>query len=156
MKEISNTKLLVSLHQASFGSANMQIFDTSTKGKARRIYSFEETRGPSTLVNIDDEITIIFLFFFRCIGIRRYCIQLSQKSPRSNLFEEQSYHLFKIENIPSPNKAAVKLCRKSRWHDQFTFDGGNTTISISIQSLFSIQNLGLVFLITFCDFEKSI
>ena len=44
VKEVSNTKLLVSLHQGK-RSAKMEFFDTSKKGKARRVYSFEETFG---------------------------------------------------------------------------------------------------------------
>ena len=44
VKEISNTKLLVSL-QHDYFSFHMGIFDLSKKGKARKIYTFEETKG---------------------------------------------------------------------------------------------------------------
>ena len=42
VKEISSTGLLVSLHHCNDTSANMSVFDISKKGKARKIYSFEE------------------------------------------------------------------------------------------------------------------
>lgn len=48
MKEILNTSLLVSLHHSTGDSANMEIFDISRKGKARKLYSFEEVVGGNT------------------------------------------------------------------------------------------------------------
>ena len=44
VKEIPNTRLLVSLNHKYNQSANMAIFDISKK-VAKRIYSFEETSG---------------------------------------------------------------------------------------------------------------
>ncbi len=45
VKEIPNTKLLVSLHHYFAKSANMEIFDISKKGKANKIYSLGEVSG---------------------------------------------------------------------------------------------------------------
>ena len=44
MREIPNTKLLVSLNHNQAKSANMVIFDISQKA-AKKIYSFEEVFG---------------------------------------------------------------------------------------------------------------
>lgn len=44
VREIPNTKLLVSLSHSFFTSANMEIFDISKK-TPRKIYSFEEVFG---------------------------------------------------------------------------------------------------------------
>ena len=45
VKELSNTKLLVSLHHNFNVSANMVIYDISKKKKPNRVYSFEEVFG---------------------------------------------------------------------------------------------------------------
>ena len=45
VKEIPNTKLLVSLHHNWENSANMEILDISKKGQAKKIYSLEEVSG---------------------------------------------------------------------------------------------------------------
>ena len=45
MREIPNTRLLISLFHAYNMSANLEIFDISQKEKARRVYSFEEAFG---------------------------------------------------------------------------------------------------------------
>ena len=45
VKEISNTKLVVSQHHRWNTSAKMEIFDLSKKGRAMKIRSFEEIRG---------------------------------------------------------------------------------------------------------------
>lgn len=47
LKEIPNTKLLVSLHRHWQNSANMEIFDIAKKRKVNKIYSFEEIYGSS-------------------------------------------------------------------------------------------------------------
>lgn len=44
-KEIANTKLLVSLHSNHYNYANMEIFDISQRGRARKIYAFEGAYG---------------------------------------------------------------------------------------------------------------
>ena len=45
MKEISNTKLLVSANHCWKTSANLEVFDVSRQGQAKKIYSFEEVSG---------------------------------------------------------------------------------------------------------------
>ena len=42
MKEIPNTKLLVSLYHNCLESANMAVFDISKKDQIKEIYSLEE------------------------------------------------------------------------------------------------------------------
>lgn len=52
LKEIPNTKLLVSLQHFWRTSAVLEIFDVSRKGIANKIYSFEEVieGGPKILL----------------------------------------------------------------------------------------------------------
>mgnify|MGYP000880086214 FL=1 len=45
MKEIPNTKLLVSLHHNYENSANMSIFDISKKDQIKEIFSLGEVSG---------------------------------------------------------------------------------------------------------------
>lgn len=45
LKEIPNSRFVVSLNHCWDKSASMMIFDISQKGKAKEIYSFEEIRG---------------------------------------------------------------------------------------------------------------
>ena len=49
VKEIQNTRYLVSLHHSYFKSANMEIFDISKKGQAKKIYTPETVFGGNTL-----------------------------------------------------------------------------------------------------------
>lgn len=51
VKEILNTRLLVSLHHCWNRSANMEIFEVSQKGKARKVYSFEEIKGGNNQIS---------------------------------------------------------------------------------------------------------
>lgn len=48
VKEIPETGLLVSIHHAFSIGANLQIYDISQKGKAQKVYSFEEVRGSNS------------------------------------------------------------------------------------------------------------
>ena len=52
MKEIPNTKLIVSLHNGYYQSANMSVFDISKNDQIKEIYSVGEVLGS----------IIIFLF----------------------------------------------------------------------------------------------
>ena len=45
MKEIANTGFLVSVQHYPDWSANLEVFDVSRKGQAKKIYSFEEVSG---------------------------------------------------------------------------------------------------------------
>ena len=57
MKEITNAKLLVSVHHSWNKSASLKVFDVSRKGQVRKIYSFEEVPG--------GKIIVIFLIIHR-------------------------------------------------------------------------------------------
>ena len=50
VKEIPNTKLLVSLHHDYDNSANMAVFDISTKDQIKEIYSLDEVSGGSIII----------------------------------------------------------------------------------------------------------
>mgnify|MGYP006950868759 CR=1 FL=1 len=50
MKEIPNTKLLVSLHYNYEKSANMAIFDISKKDYIKEIYSLGEVTGGGIII----------------------------------------------------------------------------------------------------------
>lgn len=52
MKEIAYTKLLVSVNHCYTKSANLEVYDTSCKGQARKIYSAEEVKGGRIIVKI--------------------------------------------------------------------------------------------------------
>lgn len=45
VKEVPNSSLLISLHNNCDESANMEIFDISEKGHAKKVYAFEEALG---------------------------------------------------------------------------------------------------------------
>ena len=61
VKEISNTKLLVSLNDNWRESANMEIFDVSAKERPRKIYSFEEVTGSNFFNPIQQLNTLFYL-----------------------------------------------------------------------------------------------
>ena len=50
MKEIPNTKLLVSLNHNSDKSANMSVFDISEKDQIKEIYSLGEVSGERIII----------------------------------------------------------------------------------------------------------
>ena len=45
VKEISNTNFLVSVQYDHYNSANLEVFDISEKGNAKKIYSLGEVSG---------------------------------------------------------------------------------------------------------------
>ena len=45
VREITGTRLLVSLHHSFYLSANIEVFDLTSQGKAKKVYSFEEFIG---------------------------------------------------------------------------------------------------------------
>lgn len=65
LKEISNSTLLVSLHHCRLKSANLEIFDTSQKGKVRKVYSNEETIGGNQrfrrIIHFDDNDIVLMM-----------------------------------------------------------------------------------------------
>ena len=52
MREITNTGLIVSVHHCYNSPANVEVFDVSRKGQAKKIYSFEEVSGGKIIVEI--------------------------------------------------------------------------------------------------------
>ena len=62
MKEIPNTKLLVSLYHNGSWSVKMAVFDISKKYQIKEIYSLEEVSGG--IINDVLPEKLLFLFFF--------------------------------------------------------------------------------------------
>ena len=52
VKEIASTRLLVSVQHDYYKSANVEVFDVSWKGQARKVYSFVKVSGGKFLVKI--------------------------------------------------------------------------------------------------------
>ena len=50
LKEIPNTQLLVAVNHDSYLAANLEAFDVSRKGQAKKIYSFEEVSGGKIII----------------------------------------------------------------------------------------------------------
>lgn len=45
VKEVTNTRLLVSVNYQWDQSAHLEVFDVSRKGQVKKLYSFEEISG---------------------------------------------------------------------------------------------------------------
>ena len=110
VKEIANTRLLVSMQHVGSKSANLEVFDVSRKGQVRKIYSFEEVSGGRFLVKI------YFIFILDTdYGVVTY-------NPRRsflgaiNVQGKIAYHLYNFATSKAGN--IVKLIRKSKWHPQ--------------------------------------
>ena len=120
MKEIPNTKLLVSLHYNHDRSANMSVFDISKKDQIKEIYSLGEVSGGTIIGGI------IIFYYLRLLN--NYIFSLGTKygdiaynSRRGifgavSLYGEISYHLFNFDSHASKTKDIVKLIRKSKWN----------------------------------------
>lgn len=61
VREIPNSGLLVSLYQYHTHTALLGIYDISQKGKARKVYSYDDTRG-SIIYNIKRPVLLTFSF----------------------------------------------------------------------------------------------
>ena len=116
MKEIPNTKLLVSLHLNPRESANMSVFDISKKSQIKEIYSLGEVSGER-----------IIIFLPSCLNNYIFSLgtgyDITYNSRRGilgaiTLGREISYHLFNVDSNASKTKDIVKLIRKSKWHSQ--------------------------------------
>ena len=118
MKEIPNTKLLVSLHHNPAKSANIAVFDISKNDQIREIYSLGEVSG------------CIIIFYLR--RLKNYIFSqgtgygdITYNSRRGilgaiPLDQKISYHLFNVGSNASKTKDIVKLIRKSKWHYQYS------------------------------------
>ena len=78
MKEIPNAEFLVSV-QHNITSANLEVFDVSRRGQAKKIYSFEEISGSIMMVKI------ILVIVYTCSdGKWRFDLQPTEKHPWGN------------------------------------------------------------------------
>ena len=118
MKEIPNTKLLVSLHHYPHKAVNMSVFDISKKDKIKEIYSLGEVSG--------ERIIICYLHLLNnCIfSLVSGPGDITYNSRRSILGAAPlrgkiSYHLFNVDPNASKTKDIVKLIRKSKYHAQY-------------------------------------
>ena len=119
MKEIGNTGLLVSACHCYDKSANLEVFDVSRKGKAMKIYSFEQVSGSRIIMKI---------YLIIIISLATGDGDLTYNSRRSllgaiSVTGRIAYHLYKITTSKAGNN--VQLIRKSRWHSQQSSDDGN-------------------------------
>ena len=64
VKEISNTKLLVSLHHNETMGANLGVFEISKKDRINKIYTFEEVKGGS-FIYFKRSLIIVFSTRYR-------------------------------------------------------------------------------------------
>ena len=69
LKEITDKKLLVSLHHYFDKSANMAIFDISKKNRPKKIYTFEEVYGGNIISNLSFSLIKAFFIFLPLILI---------------------------------------------------------------------------------------
>ena len=110
MKEIPNTKLLITLQHVNYKDAKLAIYDVSEKDKIREVYSFKETY---TGVWID-----VFLLMSFSLGNGRGVLAYNAKRNfigALSVREKIAYHLFDLENNESQAYGNIKLLRKSEW-----------------------------------------
>ena len=116
MKEVANTGLLVSIHHSNEESANLEVFDVSRKGQARKIYSFEEVSGSRILVKIHLIICLVTGHGDVTYNPRRSILGAI------SVGRKISYHLYDIATGKTGD--VVKLIRKSKWHSLYGTDEG--------------------------------
>ena len=110
---------------SSQGLANMEVFDLSEKGKARKIYSFGEVFGGKFLNNFSLFILSVCSLLVVGPGDVAYNIRRSLIGAIS-IGEQTASHLFSIDSSKSiGNKDIVKLIRKSKWHPQYSSKESN-------------------------------
>ena len=135
MKEIPNTKLLISLNHSHLESANMAVVDLSKKDRIKEIYSLGEVSGGR----------IIILFYLRLLNNYIFSLETGDGDITYNsrrgilgavpLDEKISCRLFNVGSTTSKTNEIVKLIRKSKWHSQY---GNHRYIEFTI--LFSIRD----------------
>ena len=119
LKEIPNTKLLVSLFHWGT-SANFEVFDISQQEQPKKIYAFEGVKGGISTLSID-----------------LISLSVTETEPgdvtynsRRNLLGaipsggQIAYHLFNIEYNALKSNYSVKLLRKSKWLPQYKVISG--------------------------------
>ena len=60
MKEIPETRFLVSISYTATGGANLEMFDLKDLAKVKKVYSFREAVGSKPMIS---NYSISFLFF---------------------------------------------------------------------------------------------
>ena len=138
MKEIPNTKLLVSLHHNCDKLANMAVFDMSKNDQIKEIYSLGEVSGGS-----------INYFLPSCLNNWIFSLgtgygDITYNSRRSILGavpvdQKISYHLFDVDSNATKTKDIVKLTRKSKWHSQHSKHQSRSSSNL-LYSLESVVN----------------
>ena len=139
VKEIPGTRFLVSLQQSPETSANLAIYDISKKGRAKKIYSFEETYGCNFISHLDSKFSV-----FSHIPLAKLSLFISRHNtwiysltlpfyqvigngdvtynPRRGILAAMSiskrtaYHLFKVNECPSKSDGIARLWRKATWN----------------------------------------
>lgn len=120
MKEIPNTKLLVSLYHHRSRSTNLEIFDISKKEQAVKIYSLEEVVGSNIPFNdsMNCIIAVVTGYGDVTTNMRRSILGAI------SLQDKIAYHLLTIDAASFKNDEIVKLSRKSQWHPQYSNGSG--------------------------------
>ena len=119
MKEIANTRLLVSVQHCYDTSANLEVFDVSRKERVKKIYSNEEVLGSITIIKSMSEL-------YPRLGTGYGDVAYN---PRRSVLSaipvgrEITYHFYNFTTSKADN--VVKLIRKSRWHSQHRTTGCN-------------------------------
>ena len=115
MKEIAHSGLLVSVYHSWKTSANIEVFDVSRKGQAKKIYSFEEVSGGRIIVK--GHLILMYLFLVTGHGDVTY-------NPRRGFLGsipvggKIAYHLY---NVASSKAGSMVLpLRKSTSHSQYS------------------------------------
>ena len=135
MKEIANTGLLVSVHYND-RDANLEVFDISSKGQARKIYAFEQVSNEGRIV-VKIHLIIILVTGAGDVTYNPRRSILGAISVGGKI----SYHLYNV--IPGKAGNVVNLLRKSKWHSQYRIkaeEGISTILSIAVSfSIFCLQ-----------------
>ena len=131
MKEISGTKLLISLHHYYVRSANIEVFNLTKKGRAEKIYSFEEVCGCKfttiQIIQTDIFITNLFnidiknrTFISIVVGHGDFTYNTKRNLLGAiSLSGKIAYHIFTVDANCPKIKESVRLTRKSKWHSQY-------------------------------------
>ena len=131
VKEISGTRLLISLHHAATQSANIEVFDLAKKGRSEKIYSFGEVTGRKFATSNHSNSSFHYQFIQNYIENNNFFMtidmgygDLTYNTKRSllgaiSLSGKTAYHLFTVDTNCLSIKDCIKLTRKSKWHSQF-------------------------------------
>ena len=119
VKEIANTRLLVSVHHSYEVSANLEVFDVSWKGRVRKIYSFEEVSASRNIINIH------FNNYHLCQRLEMEIWPIIHEEAFLGPFplEERYFIIFTI-SLFRRVAIFVKLIRKTRWHPEYSSKSG--------------------------------